>query len=403
MSQTNITHIWQEEIIESSELITVSTIIENPDKKQNRLWYKLPAKHREIITNNCDPFVIANILMAMSQSTNIVVHGIVSPSLLQNLAEFQAAWSSWRPNQYKLIEITAEIEQEEYFNQNNHNNQNIDNAIATFSGGVDSSFTMYHHSRKTCGRQQQNIKAGLMVHGFDIPLAEEEAFNSAAKKSKIMLSSLGIELIPMATNFREVIPINWEDTFATALASCMILLQKGYTKGLIPSSFPYNALAFPYGSNPITDALLSSKTFQIIHDGAAFTRLEKIKAISSWKEASQNLRICWEGKQKDSNCCRCEKCVRNILNYRILGIDLPECFEQDISDKQILHTKAKGAQLDALERTLKAAKSAGISATWVTALEKSVRRNHLRNSLINSLPVSIKQQLRQIKKRTYQP
>jgi hypothetical protein len=400
MSQINTTHIWQEELIESSESITVSSIIESPDKKQTRLWYRLPAKHRELITNNCDPFVVANILMAMSRSTNIVVHGTVSPSLLQNLAEFQAAWSSWRPNQYKLIEITAEREQEESINENN---QNIDKVIATFSGGVDSSFTMYRHSQETCGRQQQNIKAGLMVHGFDIPLAEEEAFNSAAKKSEIMLSSLGIELIPMATNFRQVIPINWEDTFATALASCMTLLQRGYTKGLIPSSFPYNALAFPYGSNPITDVLLSSKTFQIIHDGAAFTRLEKIKAISSWKEASQNLRICWEGKQKDRNCCRCEKCVRNILYYRILGIDLPECFEQDISDNQILHTKVKGAQLDALERTLKAAKSAGISASWVTALEKSVRINHLQNSLINSLPVSIKQQLRQIKNITHQP
>ncbi|NET10990.1 MAG: SH3 domain-containing protein, partial [Symploca sp. SIO2B6] len=41
---------------------------------------------------------------------------------------------------------------------------------------------------------------------------------------------------------------------------------------------PYQSLKLPWGTNPITDGLLSSKTFQSIHDGAAFTRLEKIQA-----------------------------------------------------------------------------------------------------------------------------
>lgn len=47
-----------------------------------------------------------------------------------------------------------------------------------------------------------------MVHGFDIPLKEKETFENAAQRSQIMLSSLDVEMIPIATNFRQVIKVH---------------------------------------------------------------------------------------------------------------------------------------------------------------------------------------------------
>ncbi|WP_375515647.1 hypothetical protein [uncultured Nostoc sp.] len=141
-------------------------------------------------------------------------------------------------------------------------------AISAFSGGLDSCFTAFRHSRGKCGRSQRPLEAGLMVHGFDIPLFEQESFDRAVQKSKLTLASLGLELIPMATNFRDF-KQNWEDTHGIAVASCLMLLQGGYSIGLIPSSDPYHAvdLSWGWGSNPLTDPLLSSSTFPIIHDG----------------------------------------------------------------------------------------------------------------------------------------
>ena len=44
--------------------------------------------------------------------TDLHVHAGVSPSLLRNLEEFQAAWACWRPGHYARIGISADAERE---------------------------------------------------------------------------------------------------------------------------------------------------------------------------------------------------------------------------------------------------------------------------------------------------
>lgn len=391
------THLWQEETTQVDGFTTLSVTIEQPNQTRSRLWYRLSSEYTSHLTKNCDPFVIATIFLAMQQSTDLVVHGEVSPSLLQNLAEFQAAWSCWCPQRYRQVEITADVEREQL-------KASTDKAIAAFSGGVDGCFTLWRHRMGRCGRWQRNIQAGLMVHGFDIPLEQEEVFHRAAQKSKVMLSSLGVELIPIATNFRSL-KQDWEDAFGTGIASCLMMFQGGYTAGLIGSSDPYHALNLPYGSNPITDSLLSSHSFQIICDGASFTRLQKVQEIANWQEAYTNLRVCWQGSQPDKNCGRCEKCIRTILNFRVIGLGLPPCFEQDVSDRQILAIQGlHKAQLIELDPILEAAKAANISESWVKALEVCIRQNRraelqkmYRQALREKVPESVKARLRQVR------
>jgi hypothetical protein len=391
------THLWQEEATQVDGFTTLSVTIEQPNQTRSRLWYRVPSEYSSLLTKSCDPFVVATVFLAMQQSTNLVVHGDVSPSLLQNLAEFQAAWSCWCPQRYQQVEITASVEREQPKVSTNQ-------AIAAFSGGVDGCFTVWRHRMGRCGRWQRHIQAGLMVHGFDIPLAQEDIFHRAAQKSKAMLSSLEVELIPIATNFREI-EQDWEDAFGTGIVSCLMVFQGGYTAGLIGSSDPYHALNLPYGSNPITDPLLSSQSFQIICDGASFSRLQKVQEIAKWHEAYTNLRVCWEGSQPDKNCGRCEKCIRTILNFRVLGLGLPPCFEQDVTDEQILGIQGlHKAQLIELTPILEAAKAAAISDSWVRALEVCIKQNQraelhktYREALRQQLPEPLKAGIRQVR------
>ncbi|MBD2579634.1 hypothetical protein [Oscillatoria sp. FACHB-1406] len=385
------THIWPEEFIEAEGFVTASATIESSDRQ--KLWYRVPIEYRSALSSTCDPFVVATILTVMRSGDDCVVHGEVSPSLLSNLEEFQAAWSSWRPDTYRIVPLSAESEREaELASEGNR-------AISAFSGGVDSCFTALRHRTGGCGRQQRNLEAGLMVRGFDIPLEDgDEIFERAAERSRTMLSSVGMELVPMATNFREAIAIPWEDAFGIAIASCLHLLQRKYTAGLIPSSYGYRALSFPYGSNPVSDPLLSSRSLEIVHDGAIAIRLEKIQALVNWPEAIENLRVCWQGEQKDRNCGRCEKCVRNILNFRAIGAGLPSCFERDVTDDQILKLRVRGGGLDALEGLLAAIPTERATEPWVKALKRTIRRNRAINALEARIPKPWKNRLRQIKK-----
>ena len=366
------THLWPQEIAESDGVVTASVIIEHPKHGSKRLWYRVPVEHKSTLTKGCNPFVLGTIFKAMRESTDLIVHGEVSPSLLRNLEEFQAAWACWRPERYAKIEIIADTEREP------QRNSNSDKTIVAFSGGVDSVFTVWRHRTGRCGRLKRDLQAGLMVHGFDIPLDQRDVFNRAAEKSAKMLTSQNMKLISLATNFKNL-GDDWEDAFAAATASCLMMLEGGYSVGLFGSSEPYHSLVLPWGSNPVTDGMLSSDTFQIIHDGAAFTRNEKVREIANWPEALQYLRVCWQGAQKDRNCGYCEKCIRTILNFRVMGVDLPQCFEQDVSDSQIVRiSRLNAAQIAEYTQILSAAKTASISKSWVKAVDMCLRLNRLR-------------------------
>lgn len=369
----NKTHIWVEKPLDQSGMMTVGMTVEGPQLERKRIWYQIPNEYSTSLTKSSDPFLLAMIFSAMRLRTDLHVHGEVSPSLLRNLEEFQSAWVCWLPKKYAMVDITADAEHEQ---PAKHDGKK---AVTLFSGGVDSSFTAFRHKTGRCSRRNVELQAGLMVHGFDIWLAERDDFARAARKAKRMLDSIGIQLIPMTTNIREL-GDPWWDFHGIASASCLALLQGGFSVGVIPSTEPYNALVLPWGSNPVTDWMMSSKSFAIVHDGASFTRTEKVREIAGWPEALQHLRVCMVGKpgEHDANCGICEKCVRTILNFRVLGIDLPGCFEKDVTDEQIAGLRGLDQlKIAELDRILTVAKAEGISDSWVKTLKSCIRRNRM--------------------------
>lgn len=368
---SNQIHLWPEDLIKGNGQITSYVTVEWPNKERFYLWYHISERYQALLTKTIDPFAVAMIFPAMRQSSDLIVHGAVSLSLLRNLEEFQRAWTCWLPERYTKIQIQPDVELKL------PKVNDTDKAIAAFSGGIDSCFTAWSHGNDNSDRLAHNLQAGVMIHGFDIALEESETFTKAADKSKRILDSLGIELITVATNFRKL-GDDWGDTHIAALVSCLMMFEGGFDVGLISASPSYDNISVtpPWGSNPITDRMLSSDNFEIVHDGTAYCRAEKIRQIADWPEAMRNLRVCWEGEQKDRNCGVCEKCVRTILSFKALGLELPECFEQDISNSQIAEIKVLDQpHLFAYAKILKRAKDSGISESWVDTLEKCIKYN----------------------------
>lgn len=366
-----VTHVWPEGIAEEGDSLIVSATVERPEARRWRFWFRLPADLRAAVTASSDPFLLGVLFRAMETATDVRVHGTVSPSLLTNLVEYQRAWACWRPGVYRPVDLSAEVEREDP-------RSSTEEILMAFSGGADSAYTAWRYRPGNAEPRKPHLVAGMMVHGFDIPLEDADAFTRAAERSSRMLTSLGLGLIPVATSFREQ-PGDWEDAHGAALASCFMLLKGRFSRGLIASSYPYSALILPYGSNPITDGMMSSESFRISHDGADVAKVEKMKAISGWPEARKYLRVCWEGKPPDHNCGRCQKCVWTLLVFRMIGSGLPECFERDISDREIASLRyADEGSLNSMRRLVARAKADSVSAPWLSALERSIAMNRLR-------------------------
>lgn len=364
--------LWIEDRNEFEDGVVLAAVLEH--KTRTRLWFRVPGRCKDLLTGRGDPFLLGFLFHAMRFGGRLAIHGMVAPSLLRNLEEFQAAWTLWRPKAYRKIEFVADREEETP-------GAGTGASIMGFSGGVDSSFTAWRHRTGRAEHQQLDIRAGVMVHGFDIPLQDADAFAGASEKAGAMLRSLGMDLIPVATNFREM-EDDWEDAFASALAATLSLFSGGFEKGVIASSYAYSYLVLPYGSNPMTDGLLSSSSFPIVHDGAGFPRLEKTRGVAQWPEALKYLRVCWQGAKKDRNCCRCQKCVSNILYFRIAGIDRMECFPDELSNEEIAHLPhTDESMVESTERLIRLAKQASIDSPWVGALQAALRRYQRRKWL----------------------
>lgn len=391
-------HVWPQEVEIADGFVTRSALVE--DEKPFTLWFRTPVEHADLLCDRAESFVAGVLLLAMMRGANLRIHAPVSPSFLRNVEEVQAIWSCWHSD-FQVISIEADSESESIV-------QAPDLTISMFSGGVDSCFTVWRHTQNQCGRRALPLQTSIMVHGSEIDLERPEMFERALQRSKNMLSEVNVNLVPLATNFRYAMPYHYVSRwFGTMLAASLLFFQESHTTGLIPASFSYHGLVLPYASTPLNDPLFSTSRFAIEHDGAIGSRATKMRAILDWPAVLQNLRVCNEAEYSDINCGRCEKCVRNILTLRIVGVENPPCFPNTLSDADIEQIEMKSTDIEAMSRVVKAAKAAGVEASWIASVEKSIRRNQLRarweptrQRVRHHIPESIKLALRSVRGRS---
>ncbi len=88
----------------------------------------------------------------------------------------------------------------------------------------------------------------------------------------------------------------------------------------IGGSYPVDT-PVPWGSHPAVDGLLSSQRVTVIHEGARFSRLQKVRDIAKWPAALVALRPCPANPAAQANCGKCEKCLRTRLELLAAGVE----------------------------------------------------------------------------------
>jgi hypothetical protein len=321
--------------------------------------------------------VLATVFLAMRRGDDLHIRGPVNRRLLRNLEEFQEAWALWCPQRYRPVKISADNETE------NAEHQRARSAVFAFSGGVDSVFTLIRHHYGLAGRRSCRPVAACLVHGFDIGLDQRDAFDLAQQRAQGIVTQLGLPLVIVRTNWRAHLCDNWEFEFGAALASCLYQFSGLVGTGVSAGGEDYAHLTLPWGSNPITNPLFCSDTFEFITDGDGFTRTEKVRLICNHTAIAENLRVCWEGQRAGHNCGRCEKCIRTKLNFLAFGKE-PVCFSDGRPTAwQILTINARNeTQRSYLKEIYRTARANRVTDLWVSWLALGIARCYVRAALI---------------------
>ena len=308
-------HVFPESPAVADGRAVLRARVEGLAREPRMLWFSVEARHGALLTSLADPFACALQFPAMRAGATLVIHGSVSRVLLRNLDQFQRVWHAWAPQHVTPFAMRADRE--------------VDGAPASrdslmlFSGGLDSSFSVYRHHRRLVGRRSRRIAAGLMVLGFDIAHHEVDEFHGAFENSRRMLESLGIELWGMSTNFRDVVA-DWEPGHGTGIAACIHCFGDRFQSALVAATASVASVGRPWGTHILTDRMLSSDRVQVVTDGADnLGRLDKVSLVAEWPEAMSRLRVCHESARRDRNCGTCTKCVMTALTFLANGLPLP--------------------------------------------------------------------------------
>ncbi len=250
-----------------------------------------------------EPFLVAALLPAMAVGAPLRVQGPVSPRLLASLPRVQEIFATWDRRLRQVPIHTRE-------------------AVASsppglevgcfFSGGVDSWYSVLKH--------RTEVSTLVFVHGFDIPLANTALRNTVARSLREACAALGMRLIEVETNVRELSEayVPWEFYHGAAMASVAHVLGSRLRKIYIASSATYANLV-PNGTHPILDSLWSTESTELVHDGCEATKMEKIARVAACDVALRSLRVCFENPNGEYNCGRCQKCLHTMVSLRLVG------------------------------------------------------------------------------------
>lgn len=320
--------------------VTHNLFLDIPEEGETRrvsIYFKQTRHGIEKKLRYLDGFVCTVIFYCMQENLNLVVNGKLSRRFLQNINLFMESWNLWFPNLYSKIEISGSdtplneiLSIKDLFSRRPRE----DLAVTPLSGGVDSTFTLLRH-KNSDSLSRFEISHGVFVHGFDIPSFDDDAAKRTSGTLRNLASRYGMKYSEVKTDLRDQLPMTWGHAHGAALSSVLHLFSNHESLGLIPSAQAVDGVLTPWGTHPATDTFLGGEGLSIFHDGAGFSRYEKIRYLVRFPEISRQLRVCWSGENLSKNCASCEKCLRTMAAIELAGGSPIDAFGKALSEKSL--------------------------------------------------------------------
>lgn len=309
------------------------------------LWWRFSGGQAKRAPATCNHALTALLPWAMHHHADLHIHGVVDQTLLENLEEAIDAWTMWRPDLYRRIRLSAD-------QAATMTPDRSAGAALMYSGGVDANYALVAHKEGLLGQRNRDVRTAVMVQGFDIPLSDERWFSVARKHALPILDHFNCPLTEVQTNWRSIC-IDWEMEHGFGMAAVLHQLGNSYGAGVWAADEPYNREVIPWGSNSISNPLLSSDGFPIRCVGAGINRSAKIGIIGKIDCISTHLRVCWRHPDNGLNCGTCEKCVRTRLALRAHGIHSSTAFEGEVTPDMVTNiVLANRIQFELLEEVV---------------------------------------------------
>ncbi|MES2124545.1 MAG: hypothetical protein V4503_07620 [Gemmatimonadota bacterium] len=279
------------------------TVTLSGDVGDEQLFWTMP--QRPGISLRAEPFVAALLVSAMRAGRDLVLpeNAPLDPEMIRSTDQLQAIFTRWFP-ELQRVSIHASAQ---------GLRTGSTQRMAGYSGGVDSSYTVF--------RLSPDLDGTVLFDGIEYREANPHLMSAVAQTLSQPMESLGVPLTIVQTNVKAVGRATggkWSEFIGGALASIPHAL--GLSEYTIAGSNSWENLR-PYGTHPYTDPLWGSAALRIHHHGAEALRIEKLAVLAEAPELLAVLRVCFQGE--DYNCGVCHKCLQTSAAMRALELSSP--------------------------------------------------------------------------------
>lgn len=344
------------------------------ERPAESIWFDVDEGIAGGLSDSGNPWLACLLPLAVSLGESLELCRPVDPMLREGAEAVMQVWDGWYPGRATPIAIECDLLPP-------RTPDRLGRTGSFFSGGVDSFHTLLRHQPYGGAFMKYPIDDLLTVWGFDVPLSAPAAFHRLADGIARIAALAGTTSVTLATNLRES---GWRSTNwglmgqGPALAAVALALEGRFSRMMLPSSLSYSTV-LRWGTHPLLDPLFSTTATTIHNDGAVELRQEKIEALSRWELAMSHLRVCW-ADQSDQNCGRCEKCLRTLTGFELIGTrDRCVSFPQDTWSLDALASLRYRNHLDRRHMARMAGQAALLGRHDVaTAINRAVRRYDMR-------------------------
>jgi hypothetical protein len=281
-----------------------------------KLWFRFPSSYSNYISEKSDGFLVCLCLVASYFQENVDVRGSISPKLASNIDRFLQPYYKAYPSTYHRVVLN-------YEKLEDHSNQYLPDATVTaFSGGIDSSFTIWSHFFPSEAPEPVMLTHGLFINGMDIYKADDDSFDLLYEEYLSIFTKMDLGLFKCNTNAYDFYKLrqNWAIAHTPNIVGTALIMGNKIKTFIKPggNEIAEGGILYP---GYLVDQL-STETMEIKLHSPDIGRKQKLLYIKNWETVHHHLRVCID-YFKNPNipvCYRCEKCLNTILAMEIQGI-----------------------------------------------------------------------------------
>ncbi len=278
-----------------------------------------------LVDDTYDSFMLVAIHSAIFHKTDLRIRGNVSKRLYKNLTNYA---------QKILCDYSDEFSPMKIFVDGFTSTAATGNLIgAGISCGADSLSTVYDRFIRE-DDPDYRINALFFFNcgangNFADPFTATAARNNF-RHGATCAAELGLPIIFVDTNLHQLKPAESKETFIFfATFACILAMQNAVRRYYIAGSYSYGEIKrcgvefdchdlAGFGESFFLPLIQTERT-EIILDGCQYRRIDKVVKLADWDIARKFLYVCASHTEDASNCGTCQKCLRTLLTFEMLG------------------------------------------------------------------------------------